>query len=253
MVARIIQSQVVEKLFKKKAILLFGARQVGKTSLIRKVVSEIPHIWLAGDEPDVQQLLENATSARINQLVGSSKILVIDEAQMIDNIGLLIKRIVDYSNQIQVIATGSSAFELADKTKESLIGRKFEFQLFPIAVSELMQQTDFLTQQRLLPHYLVYGLYPEVLNEFGNEIQVLKDLSESFLFKDVLNYDGIKKSSFIYKLTQMLAFNVGSEINFNSLANELGINKQTVEKYITILEQKYIFLPFFNSLSKLLL
>ena len=240
MVARIIQSQVVEKLFKKKAILLFGARQVGKTSLIREIVSEIPHIWLAGDEPDVQQLLENATSVRINQLVGANKILVIDEAQMIDNIGLLIKRIVDYSNQIQVIATGSSAFELADKTKESLIGRKFEFQLFPIAVSELMQQTDFLTQQRLLPHYLVYGLYPEVLNEFGNEIQVLKDLSESFLFKDVLNFDGIKKSSFIYKLTQMLAFRIGSEINFNSLANDLGINKLTVEKYITILEQNFI-------------
>ena len=240
MLVRTIENQIIAKLFEKKAILLFGARQVGKTSLIKKIVSKIPHVWLSGDEPDVQQLLDNATSARIYQLVGDNKILVIDEAQMINNIGLLIKRIVDNDNQIQVIATGSSAFELADKTKESLIGRKFEFQLFPIAMHELIQKTDFLTQQRLLPHYLVHGLYPEVLNEKGKEVQVLKDLSESFLFKDVLNYDGIKKSNFIYKLTQMLAFRVGSEINFNSLANDLGINKVTVEKYITILEQNFI-------------
>ena len=139
MLVRTIENQITAKLFEKKAILLFGARQVGKTSLIKKIVSKIPHVWLSGDEPDVQQLLENATSARINQLVGDNKILVIDEAQMISNIGLLIKRIVDNDNQIQVIATGSSAFELADRTKESLIGRKFEFQLFPIAVSILKQ------------------------------------------------------------------------------------------------------------------
>lgn len=249
MIQRFIQNQIKEKLGNKKAILLFGARQVGKTSLIKQVVKDIPHVWFSGDEPDVQQLLENASSARINQLVGNHKIIVIDEAQMILNVGLLIKRIVDNSFNLQVIATGSSAFELADKTKESLVGRRFEFQLFPIAITELILHTNGLDQQRLVPHYLVYGLYPEVLNEKGNEVEVLQDLAESFLFKDVLNYDGISKSNMVYKLTQMLAFRVGSEINYSSLANDLGINKNTVEKYITILEQNFIVFTL-NSFSK---
>ncbi len=240
MIKRIIDSQIQEKIGKKKAILLFGARQVGKTSLIRSVVKNIPHVWFSGDEPDTQLILENITSARINQLAGNNKIIVIDEAQMISNIGILIKRIVDNVTDIQVIATGSSAFELADKTKESLVGRRFEFQLYPMSLKEMVQDSDWLSQKRLVPHYLVNGLYPEVINERGNEIETLKDLTESFLFKDVLNFDGISKSNIIFKLTQMLAFRVGSEINYSSLANDLGINKITVEKYITILEQNFI-------------
>lgn len=249
MIARYIEKQIVAKLFQKKAILLFGARQVGKTSLIRKIVSGIPHTWLSGDEPDVQQLLEKASSSKINQLTGTNKILVIDEAQMISDIGLLIKRIVDNDQDLQVIATGSSAFELADKTKESLVGRKNEFQLFPLSINELIAHTDWLSQKRALSHYLIFGLYPEVINDKGNEIAVLQDLSEAFLFKDVLNFDGIKKSKVIYKLTQMLAFRIGSEINYSSLATELGINKLTVEKYITILEQNFIIFTL-NSFSK---
>lgn len=249
MIVRQIENQLKEKLFNKKAILIFGARQVGKTSLIKKIVKEEKYIWLSGDEPDVQQLLENITSERINQLVGTNRLLIIDEAQMITNIGLLIKRIVDNSNHIQVIATGSSAFELADKTKESLIGRKFEFQLFPISFSEMVNHSDWLTQKRTLQHYLVHGFYPEVINEKGNEVSVLKDLSEAFLFKDVLNFEGIKKSNIIYRLTQMLAFRIGSEISYSSLATELGINKVTVEKYISILEQNFIIftLPSFSN------
>lgn len=249
MIERTIESQIQEKLGQKKAILLFGARQVGKTSLIKSIVKNIPHIWFSGDEPDIQLILENATSARINQLAGDNKIIVIDEAQMISNVGLLIKRIVDNTTDLQVIATGSSAFELADKTKESLVGRRYEFQLFPISLTEMVHHTDWLTQKRVLPHYLVNGLYPEVINEKGNEIEILKDLAESFLFKDVLNFDGISKSNIIFKLTQMLAFRIGSEINYSSLANDLGINKITVEKYITILEQNFIIFTL-NSFSK---
>lgn len=185
-------------------------------------------------------MLENASSARISQLVGDHQILVIDEAQMITNVGLLIKRIVDYLPNIQVIATGSSAFELADKTKESLVGRKHEFQLFPLSINEMIKHSNWLEQNRKLSHYLVYGFYPEVVSHLGKEKEILKDLAESFLFKDVLNFEGIKKSPIIFKLTQMLAFRVGSEINYSSLANNLGINKLTVEKYIAILEQNFI-------------
>ena len=249
MIIRKLQKQIEEKLGAKKAIILFGARQVGKTYLVKTILKEIPHLWLSGDEPDVQQLVQNATSSRVSQIAGANKIIVIDEAQMINNIGLLIKRVVDNVENLQIIATGSSAFELADKTKESLVGRKHEFQLFPIALPELVAASNWLTQQRLLPHYLVYGLYPEVINQKGNEEEVLIDITESFLFKDVLNFEGINKSSIIVKLTQMLAFRVGSEINYNSLANDLGINKITVEKYIDILEQNFIVF-ILNSFSK---
>lgn len=240
LIVRTIENQITNQLNQKKAILLFGARQVGKTSLIKKIVKDLPHLWFSGDEPDVQLLLENASSARISQLVGEHHIMVIDEAQMIKNVGLLIKRIVDYQPHLQVIATGSSAFELADKTKESLIGRKYEFQLFPLSINEMIKHSNWLEQSRKLSHYLVYGFYPEVNNNFGKEKSILKDLADSFLFKDVLNFEGIKKSPIIFKLTQMLAFRVGSEINYSSLANDLGVNKLTVEKYIAILEQNFI-------------
>jgi predicted AAA+ superfamily ATPase len=240
MIVRTIENQIKNQLNQKKAILLFGARQVGKTSLLKKIVEGLPHVWFSGDEPDVQVMFENASSMRISQLMGNHLLLVIDEAQMITDVGLLIKRIVDHLPHIQVIATGSSAFELADKTKESLAGRKHEFQLFPLSINEMVKHSSWFEQSRKLSHYLVYGFYPEVINNFGKEKAILKDLAEAFLFKDVLNFEGIKKSPIIYKLTQMLAFRVGSEINYSSLANDLGINKLTVEKYIAILEQNFI-------------
>ena len=240
MIVRTIENQIKDKLNQKKAILIFGARQVGKTSLLKKIVLDLPYLWFSGDEPDTQELLENASSARISQLVGDHTVLVIDEAQMIADVGLIIKRIVDHLPHIQVIATGSSAFELADKTKESLVGRKHEFQLFPLSINEMIKHSSWLEQSRKLSHYLVFGFYPEVVSHLGKEKEILKDLAESFLFKDVLNYDGIKKSGTIFKLTQMLAFRIGSEINYSSLANDLGINKLTVEKYINVLEQNFI-------------
>jgi hypothetical protein len=195
---------------------------------------------LNGDEPDTQLLLENITSDRLKAIVGDNKILVIDEAQMIHNIGLLIKRMVDNFPDIQIIASGSSAFELADKTKESMVGRKEELQLFPLNYKEMVTHTNFIEETRLIPHRLVFGYYPEVVTNPGKEEKILNDLVDGFLYKDILNLEGIKKSSTLQRLVQMLAFRIGSEISTTSLANELGINRLTVEKYIDILEKNFI-------------
>lgn len=243
------QLKVIESyLFKGKAIVVFGARQVGKTSLIKNTVKDNSFLWLNGDEPDTQLLLENITTDRLKALVGNNRILVIDEAQMIHNIGLLIKRMVDNFPEIQVIASGSSAFELADKTKESMVGRKEELQLFPLSYNEMVNHSNFVEETRLVPHRLVYGYYPEVVSNPGKEQKILNDLVDGFLYKDILNLEGIKKSTTLQRLVQMLAYRIGSEISYNSLANDLGINRLTVEKYIDILEKNFIIfsLPAFS-------
>jgi predicted AAA+ superfamily ATPase len=240
MIIRTQLKEIKSYLFKGKAILVFGARQVGKTSLIKKTIKDKSYLWLNGDEPDTQLLLKNITSDRLKAIVGNNHFLVIDEAQMVNNIGLLIKRMVDNFPEIQVIASGSSAFELADKTKESMVGRKEELQLFPLTYSEMVNHTNFVEETRMVPHRLVFGYYPEVLNNPGREEKILNDLSDGFLYKDILNLEGVKKSSTLQKLLQLLAFRIGSEISYISLANDLGINRLTVEKYIDILEKNFI-------------
>ena len=249
MINRTQQKEIDSYLFKGKAILLFGARQVGKTSLIKNTIRNYPHLWLNGDEPDTNILLENITTDRLKALVGDKKILVIDEAQMVHNIGLLIKRMVDNFPEIQVIASGSSAFELADKTKESMVGRKEEMHLFPFSYQEMVHHTNFVEETRLVPHRLIYGYYPEVVNNPGKEEKILNDLVDGFLYKDILNLEGIKKSSTLQRLVQMLAHRIGSEIKYSSLANDLGINRLTVVKYIDILEKNFIVFSL-NAFSK---
>ncbi|MFL9830119.1 ATP-binding protein [Flavobacterium sp. ST-87] len=240
MIIRSPQTEIDSYLFKGKAILVFGARQVGKTSLIKKTIKGQSFLWFNGDEPDVQILLENITTDRLKALIGEKKIIVIDEAQMIHNIGLLIKRMVDNYPEIQVIASGSSAFELADRTKESMVGRKEELQLFPLSYGEMVKHSNFVEETRLVPHRLVFGYYPEVVTSVGKEEKILNDLVEGFLYKDILNLEGIKKSATLQRLVQMLAYRIGSEVNSNALSNDLGVNRLTVEKYIDILEKNFI-------------
>tara|TARA_R110002049_G_scaffold1113_2_gene8198 strand:- start:3648 stop:4154 length:507 start_codon:yes stop_codon:yes gene_type:complete len=168
MIKRQLHQELTNLLFKGKAILIFGARQVGKTTLIKSIVNNQSFVWLNGDEPDIKILLENITSNRLKAIVGTHQILIIDEAQMIHNIGLLIKRMVEDFPEIQVIASGSSAFELADKTKESMVGRKKELQLYPLTFSEMVTHTSFVEESRLMPHRLIYGYYTEVVSNSGN-------------------------------------------------------------------------------------
>jgi predicted AAA+ superfamily ATPase len=242
MIQRIIQNQIQEKLFQGKVITLIGARQTGKTSLLKKLVQEQtePSIWLNADEFDVKERFKNPTSTSLKALIGNNKLVVIDEAQNIDEIGLALKLLIDTYPEIQVIATGSSAFELQNKMNEPLTGRKFEFQLYPFSYSELVNHTSELIEKRMLNHRLVFGSYPEVVNHAGNEIEVLKLLSDSYLYRDLLMLDAIKKPEKLIKLLQALAYQLGNEVSYNEIGNLIGLDSKTVESYIQLLEKSFV-------------
>jgi len=240
-IKRDIETRVKQKLFKKKAILIFGARQVGKTTFIETLFkNEKDILFLDGDEADNRELLSNTTSTRIKSIIGKHKIVCIDEAQRIDNIGLTIKLFTDKIKDVQVIVTGSSAFELANKLNEPLTGRKYEFYLFPLSFNEMVRHHGLIEESRLLKHRLIYGYYPEIVVDAGAEVEHLKLISESYLYKDLLMLETIKKPILLQKIVKALALQLGSEVSYFELSRLLEIDKETVEKYIDILEKAYI-------------
>lgn len=241
MIGRIIKQNIITKLFKGKAIILLGPRQVGKTTLLKEIFNERNDaLWLNADEPDIQALFENATSTRFKNYFGNHKIIVIDEAQTITDIGIKLKIIIDSLPELQVIATGSSAFEIKNKTNEPLTGRKWQFQLFPFSFSELANHHGLIEEKRMIPVRLLYGAYPEITLHQGEEKERLKLLSESYLYKDILMFEGLKMPEKLVHLLQLLAFRIGTEINYNNLSKELKIDNATVEKYIKLLEDSFI-------------
>ena len=242
MITRTIENQIKNKLFKGKVITLIGARQTGKTTLLKNIFAEhkAESLWLNADEFDIRERFNNPTSTLLRSLFGEKKIVIIDEAQQIKEIGLALKLIVDTFPEIQVIATGSSAFELQNKTNEPLTGRKFEFNLYPFSFGELVNNQGEIIEKRLLKHRLVFGSYPEVVNNLGNEIEVLKLLSDSFLYRDLLMLENIKKPEKLVKLLQALAYQVGSEVSYNEIGNLIGLDSKTVESYIQLLEKSFV-------------
>lgn len=241
MIKRILETTIEQRLWRGKAIILLGARQVGKTTMLKKLLQERDDVlWLNGDEQDVRNMFENASSTMLNTIIGKKKIIVVDEAQRITDIGLGLKLITDNISDVQVIATGSSSFDLSNKTKEPLTGRKLEYWMFPLSFSELVAHQGLLEEKRLLTHRLIYGSYPDVVNNVGDERMVLTELADSYLYKDILMFDRIKKSDKLMKLLQALAFQIGSEVSYNELAQTCGLDPKTVECYVTLLEQSYI-------------
>ncbi|MGN0739798.1 MAG: ATP-binding protein [Treponema sp.] len=225
----------------KKVIILLGARQVGKTTLLKSLFNSSDSVlWLNGDELDVQNLFASLSSQRFKAYLANKKILVIDEAQRIADIGLRLKLIADSIPDIQIFATGSSSFDLANSVNEPLTGRKREFHLYPLSFKELVQNSDLLSEKRMIPHRLVFGAYPEVVTSQGNEIEVLKELSQSYLYKDILTFEKIRHSEKLLKLLQALAWQIGSQVSYNELAQTCSMDSKTVEHYITILEQAFI-------------
>lgn len=204
---------------------------------------------LNGDELDVQAMLTNISSDRWRSIIGKKKLIIIDEAQRIDNIGLKLKLITDNIKDVQVIATGSSSLDMSSKINEPLTGRKWELKMYPLSFKEMVDHHGLIKELRLLPHRLIYGYYPDVVTNEGNEIEILKQLTDSYLYKDVLAMSQIKKSDKLVKLLQALAFQVGSQVSYNELANLLGLDSKTVESYITLLEQCYIIFRI-NSFSR---
>ena len=243
MIPRLLKKEIKDNLFKQKIIVLLGPRQVGKSTLLKEIASEIKidYKWINADEPDMRLALTNVTSTQLAQLIGNYKLIIIDEAQLIDNIGTTLKLFADNFTDIQVIATGSSAFELRNKLNEPLTGRKKEFHLYPISFSEIINYSNEFEAQRLLETRLIYGMYPEVVTSIGEEKTVLQDLLNSYLYKDLLMYEGIQKPVLLQKLLQALALQVGSEVSFHELGQLLGkVKPTTIEKYIDLLEKAFV-------------
>lgn len=242
MIPRMLKEQVRTDLQKGKVIIIYGPRQSGKTTLVTDVAksSGIRYLIMNGDEPDDREQLSNVTSAQLKALIGTSKLLIIDEAQRIENIGLTLKLIHDQIKGVQVIATGSSAFDLADKISEPLTGRKYVFHLYPFSFLEMSQYTSQSEEKRLIEHRMVYGYYPDVVTHKGEEMRTLALLSDSYLYKDLFAWEKIKKPSLLQKLLKALSLQLGNEVSFNELSKLIGADKETVERYIDALEKAFV-------------
>ena len=241
-IKRILTDHMMKRLFKGKAILLFGPRQVGKSTLVHALMEATgqPWLYLNGDEADVREQLANTTSARLKSIFGPYKLVLIDEAQRISNIGLTLKLCTDQLKDVQVIATGSSSFDLANAANEPLTGRKYEFFLYPLSFAEMVQHSHLLAEERMLEHRMIFGYYPEIVSKPGEEKELLKLMAGSYLYKDLLMLEQIKKPLLLEKLLKALALQLGSEVNYHELGQMVEADKNTVEKYIDLLEKAYV-------------
>lgn len=251
---RIIQPAIEQVLYKGKVIVIYGARQVGKTTLIRAIQEKHPEdsLYLNCDEPDIRNALSDKTSTELRRLLGTKTLILIDEAQRVRNIGLTLKLLVDTSPEIQIIATGSSSFDLSNNISEPLTGRKVEFPLYPLSVGELLSQSSPLEMQRSLEYHLRYGMYPGVVFR-DQAAETLLEITRSYLYKDILEFQTVKNPDLLHRLLQALALQVGSEVSYNELGSMLGIDKVTVGRYVSLLEQGYVIFhlpPYSRNLRK---
>lgn len=242
MIPRLIESKIISKLFQGKVHIIIGPRQSGKTTLAHSILEKcrVKSAWFNGDETDVREKFSQPTSTKLKSIIGNAQIVVIDEAQRIENIGVCLKLIVDTYADIQVIATGSSSFELANKINEPLTGRKWEHLLMPLSYEEMVAHTGQLEEGRLLEHRLVYGSYPEIVTNPGNEQIILKQLADSYLYKDILTWERINKPDRLERLAMALALQTGNEVSYSELGQITGLDNETVEKYITLLEKAFV-------------
>lgn len=242
MLKRTLDQVLQDRIDYQKAIILLGPRQVGKTTLITKLATSIDSyfLYVNGDDPAARTLWNNASQATIFQLIGDYKVVVIDEAQRIENIGLTIKMIVDARKGIQVLVSGSSALELANTINEPLTGRKWEYHLYPLSWAEIRDHFSFAHALPMLESLLIKGSYPEVINAQTQAIDVLRNLAGSYLYKDVLELQDIRRPELLLKLLQALAWQVGNEVSYQELAQTIGADKGTVSSYIDLLEKAFV-------------
>jgi len=241
-IKRIIQDTIRNNLFKGKVVIIYGARQVGKTTLVKEILKGYlkNSEYYNCDDLDIRQALTDKTSTELKTFFAGKELVVLDEAQRVKNIGLTLKIIADNFPNVQVIATGSSSFDLSNEISEPLTGRKFEFYLYPFSLQELGGVYSGLELKRLLERRIIYGMYPDVvLKESDAEIN-LKTLVSSYTYKDVLQYQNIKSPEILEKLLQALALQVGNEVSYNEIAQLVGVDKNTVSNYIQLLEKAFI-------------
>lgn len=242
MIDRQIRPSIIEKLKDGKVIIMLGPRQAGKSTLLQQLTPHLkqPVLWWNGDDADIRSMLAEPTTTALRAFLGKANTLILDEAQRIENIGLTVKLIADNTKGIKVIATGSSAFELANRINEPLTGRKWEYHLYPFSFGEMANHHSAMEERRLLQHRLVYGYYPEIVLHPGEEEERLKELAGSYLYRDILTWERIHKPDKMERLVQALAFQVGNEVSYNELGQVTGLDNETTEKYISLLEKAFI-------------
>lgn len=227
-----------------KVVVLYGARRTGKTTLVEELLKEIkePFLFVSGDDITVQEFLASRSVEKLKAFVGSSRLLIVDEAQRIRDIGLNLKLIVDHIEGIRVVATGSSSFDLARSVGEPLTGRKYTLRLYPLAQSEIGQTENPAQTAANLESRLVYGSYPEIvlISDNRRREQYLREIVSSYLYKDILEMDGVRHSAKISRLLQLIAFQIGKEVSCAELGGQLGMSKNTVERYLDLLERAFV-------------
>ena len=241
-IKRYLEDRILQLLGSNKVILILGTRRVGKTFLINRIKEHFKGkmLMLNAEDYDVQDILKKRSIANYNALTGGAELLIIDEAQAIPEIGSVLKLMIDSQTQLTIIATGSSSLDLVNTTGEPLTGRQFPFNLYPISQMELGR--DLINARSNLDERLILGSYPEIfqLNTIKEKESYLKELSRSYLLKDILSYAGIKHSNKLLDLLKLIAFQVGAEVSLNELSLKLGINKITVENYLDLLQKVFV-------------
>jgi predicted AAA+ superfamily ATPase len=238
---RDLKKNILEKWNSGKVLILIGPRQVGKTTLLRSLCeAEGNYLFINGDDSEDRLLLENAGENKLRGLIGTNKTIFFDEAQRIPKIGIILKIIHDQIKDVRVVVSGSSALEIANEINEPLTGRKWEFNLFPFSWNELLKHFGAIQNFKNIPQYLIYGTYPEVITNFVDAQNTLKQIAGSYLYKDLLQYQGIRKPEVLDKLLLALALQLGSEVNYNELSRTVGVDRATVEQYISLLEKAFV-------------
>lgn len=238
---RKIQQVIENRMFKGKAIILVGARQVGKSTLFRQILSDkTDFLTLSCDDPEVREMLNGINQGELQRVVGNHRIVMVDEAQRVSGIGLAMKLIADNMPEVQLLITGSSSLMLQGSLNEPLTGRKFEYHLYPFSTQELVENKGLLRTKSMLESRLIFGSYPDIINNIGDTREILMNLSGSYMYQDLLSMEGVRKPVLIEKLLVALALQVGSEVSYNELAQTVGSDAKTVEKYIDLLEKCYV-------------
>jgi hypothetical protein len=242
MIKRVLTTKIAERIGRGKAIILIGARQVGKSTTFNELMHELktPVLSLNCDDPAVLEALTDVSASELDRLVGNNKVIMIDEGQRLNDIGMLVKRIVDNYSDVQVLVTGSSSLDLRNQLNEPMTGRKYEFTMYPVSTEELYNTEGYMRAKQLLDFRLIYGSYPDVLMHPSEARELIMGLSDSYLYKDILELDSVRKSELLRKLLIALALQVGSEVSYNEVAKTIGSDSRTVERYIDLLEKCFV-------------